>query len=60
MRIRSRVRFKVVGFLKIFAQAIGISTPPSSRRKEGVERRTTIFKQREVLQEEEGKDDEAQ
>ena len=54
------MRFDVVGFLKIFAQSIGISTPPSSKTKEGVERRTTVFKQKEVLQEEQQKDDKAQ
>jgi hypothetical protein len=54
------VRFDVVGFLKIFAQSIGISTPPSSKTKDGVERRFTVFKQKEVLREEKQKDDKAQ
>jgi hypothetical protein len=54
------VRFDVVGFLKIFAQSIGISTPPSSKTKERVERRSTVFKQEEVLQEEKQKNDKAQ
>jgi hypothetical protein len=54
------VRFDVVGFLKIFVQSIGISTPPSAKTKEGVERRTPVFKQKEVLREEEQKDDKTQ
>lgn len=33
--------FGIVGFLKIFAQLIGISTPPSKRKNEQIARQPT-------------------
>jgi hypothetical protein len=53
------LKFDVVGFLKILAQSIGISTSSSSKTKEEVERRPRLLKQKEVLQREQQKDNKA-
>lgn len=53
------MKLDFVGFLKIFAQSIGISTSSSSKTKEKVERRPTLFKQKEVHQQEQQKDNKA-
>ena len=41
------MEFGIVGFLKIFAQLIGISTPPSKRKNEQVARHPTSFAEAE-------------
>jgi hypothetical protein len=53
------VKFDFVGFLKIFAQSIGISTPSSSRTKEEVERRPRLLKQKDVPHQEQQKGNKA-
>lgn len=53
------MKFDVVGFLKIFAQSIGISTSSSSKTKEEVELRPILLKPKEVLQQEQQKDNRA-
>ena len=45
------MKTKVVGFLKIFARLIGVSTPSSSMSGEQVQRRTTWSEKGEVRQE---------
>lgn len=51
---------QVVSFLKMVAQSFGISTPPSPKSKEQVERPATLFRQREVIVEDQRKDKDAQ
>ena len=54
------MKLDVVGFLKIFAQSIGISTPPSPKTKEHVERHRTLLEQKGEVHEEQRKDSDAE
>ena len=53
------MKFDVVGFLKIFAQSIGISTSSSTRTKADVERRSRLPKQKDARQQEQQKNNKA-
>jgi hypothetical protein len=54
------MKIDIVGFLKIFAQSIGISTSSSSRTKEETQRRPESLKQKDVARQEQPKDNKAQ
>jgi hypothetical protein len=50
----------IVGLLKLVAQLIGISTSPSQSPKGEREKRFELFRQRDIAQAEQRKDDRAQ
>ena len=55
-----KMKSGITGFLKLVAQLIGISTSPSQSPKGGREKRFELFRQRDIAQAEQRKDDRAQ
>ncbi len=58
--IGGRVKSGIVRLLKLVAQLIGISTSPSQSPKGEREKRFELFRQRDMAQAEQRKDDRAQ